>query len=197
MKSYESEKNLVEKIKQGDKKAEEILINKYQERVQYFVQRKVGRSTDDWQDVFQEALTAIIKSLRDGNFNPEPKKSGLGSYIYGIVGNKLRDYYKKKKLEQQRGENYSDESNAVLQTIASGNKRNTLDSLIDSERRSILRKEIEKLPTKQKEILDLMINEGLSRAEIAERLHLPPEVVSDRKHLALKKLKKKLGKRGQ
>jgi len=77
---------LVEKIVDGDTRAENEFFNRYVEEIKLMVRTrlKVKVSLNDQEDIVSEILHASLVSLRYKQYDPSSGK-GLGAYIAGIA----------------------------------------------------------------------------------------------------------------
>jgi RNA polymerase sigma-70 factor, ECF subfamily len=64
-----------------------------------------------------------------------------------------------------------------------------VETVLIRERRERVRKEMEELPTEQRQVLEMAFYEGLSQSEIAAKADLPLGTVKTRTLLAMKKLR--------
>jgi len=170
---------LIKKIQSGDKKAEKELFFKFGSKIARQVNYQLGANNEDWKDVAGDIQLAVLIAIREGNFDAE-KGISLGSYIYGITSNKIKDYFK----------------------LIARKKVWTIDVSMDSfessaeefeferqEMKKILRNALKKLKFKYKEVLYLRYYKELSVKEISIKLKLPPRRVSERINYALKLLR--------
>jgi RNA polymerase sigma-70 factor, ECF subfamily len=74
---------------------------------------------------------------------------------------------------------------AVVEDVPSA-----LDARADSEHLRLL---LAKLPRAQRQVIELAFFDGLTHAEIADRLHLPPGTVKGRMRLGFRKLRSEFG----
>ncbi len=171
---------IVRKIKNGDERAERELFERFNTKIIRKVIATIGNSDDRWKDLVSEIHVAILVSLRDGKYDPE-KGVPLGSYVYGIVLNKLKDFFKKDKRSRR----------IVYETIPDSIERATEDYELEmSEMRKELRKQLKALKPKYKQVLYLRYFKQLSISEISEQINIPKRRVSERINYALKLLKK-------
>lgn len=84
-----NEHTLLEKIRNSDPKAFEVLFNRYWEEVYNQTLRKVS-SKEDASDITQEVFYAIWKGRCKLNV-----KENVRGYIHGILRNKIYDFYQK------------------------------------------------------------------------------------------------------
>ena len=162
---------LVKKISRGNSQAEDALFPCFTEQIAWIVRTKIGSTNEDWKDVVSDSIIATLVNLRQGKFNAE--RGNLGSYIYGITRNKIRDYFKKKKKQEEK-EIRIDELSEIDMIIEEGTE---LDRKIIQEKALDI---INELPKKYGQVLKLMHNEGLSVKQISQRLNITPEEVSKR-----------------
>jgi len=178
---------LVEKIVDGDTRAENEFFNRYVEEIKLMVRTrlKVKVSLNDQEDIVSEILHASLVSLRYKQYDPSSGK-GLGAYIAGIAYKIIGQYFRRKDKEKkiQNG----------LQQESPDDQKNALNHLIDKERDQKLRICLSRLKPKYKEILWLRIYENRSIQEIADFLKLDRKRVSERIHYAFTLLMKECKK---
>ena len=165
------EVELVRMIRLGNSQAEDELFTHFIEQIAWIVQKKLGYMHVDWKDVVSDSIIAALVNLRQGKFNVN--RGNLGSYIYGITRNKIRDYFKNKKKE--------DEKKIRIDQLSEIDMIIVEDSELDRE--IIHEKALDifnELPTKYGQVLKLMHYEGLSVKQISQRLNITPEEVSKR-----------------
>lgn len=168
------------KIQKGDTEAENKLLILYNAQIIHKVTYAIGRKNDDRKDLVNDIQIAIILSLRSGKYDLN-KNTPLGSYIFGITMNKLRDYYKSRKIKSRIiNDNNIDKYKSNIKQFDLENK----------ELGKILRILLKKLKMKYKEVLYLKYFKQFSVQEISKKINLPPRKVSERLHYALKLLRK-------
>lgn len=178
------ERKLAQRIEQRDPQAERELLSLYGSRIARKVMYAIGAQNDDWKDVVNDIILAILENLRSGKFDAQ-RGTPLGSYIYGITNNKIHDYYKlRKKQMQQRTLDQSADFGVAEE--------------FEVERRELqtfMKKMLKELKHKYQQVLYLRYYEEMSIAEISERIGLPPRRVSERLNYAIKLLRKKMKKK--
>jgi len=126
------------------------------------------RSDSLAQEIVQDIFMKIWqkRSMLPGLVNPE-------SYFFTCLYRRIYRHYKKLALERK-----------LLQVIAeSPSFQNITDEVINaSESERLIRMAVAKLPPQQQLVFKLSKQEGLSREQIAEKLHISPNTV--RNHLA-------------
>ena len=83
--------NLVQKCREGDTEAYDILVDRLINKVTTDVSFRVP--LQDVPDVTQEIFAAIVQCI---NNNKYLGRSSLESYVYKIMTNKVADYYRKR-----------------------------------------------------------------------------------------------------
>lgn len=169
-----SEIDLVARIKDGDPVAESELIKRFKviERIEVMIRARIYTNREDQDDLINDVLLSVVTNLRRGMYNPE--KGALGSYLWGIVRNKLRDFMK---------------PNAARERNMAALEPNLVDfnesALVKNERKNMLRTLVKQLDWKYQEILILRYYEDLSIDDIASQLELTSMQVYNRIHYAL------------
>ena len=175
----EDDKTLTTKIAEGDTEAENYLFTRFKEKIQFLVRIRLRKKIpmEDQEDIISEIQQAIMLSLRKGSFNPDLGKP-LEAYIAGIASNVVGQYFR--KLKKTKEEVNID----LIENLPSD--ENHLSNLITEERNNQLRKYLQKLEPKYKEILLLRIYENKTIEEISMLLNLEKRRVSERINYAFK-----------
>lgn len=175
------EKSRVEMIlllKAGDVDAFREIYNQHWATVYYQVFR-VLKDEEDSKDVVQEVFSKLWihrEQLAD--------QTNLSAYLYVQGRNQVLNLIASKKVR----------SNYLLSiAMYAESVQNVTEELLDSrELMNRVQQEIDRLPSKMREIFELSRKEDLSHREIAERLNISPETVKKQIKNALKTLKPKL-----
>jgi RNA polymerase sigma-70 factor (ECF subfamily) len=85
----ESDRLLIQQIRQGDKRAWETLIGRYEGRLLAFIQRRL-RDRAASEDIVQETFIGFLNSLP--NFD---EKRELQTYLFTIASHKLTDHLRR------------------------------------------------------------------------------------------------------
>ena len=161
------EKALLRQIADGDERAFRIFFDHYKDRF-YSVVLKMTRSDDLAGEIVQEVFLKIWKkraSLVEID-NPD-------SYFFTAVYRRVYSYYKKLALERKLLKVISE--SASFQNI-------TDETVLANESERLINKAIAKLPPQQQLVFKLSKQQGMSREQIAEQLHISPNTV--RNHMA-------------
>ena len=156
---------LVMDSQDGNAKAMEILVNRWQKRLWQHAKRLTGDTEAAW-DITQQSWLAIIKGLRKLN---DP--ASFKAWAYRITTNKSADWIKRKQGQRQ----------VALEEVH--------DRQSEAESDSGLKELLEKLAVKKKAVLSLYYFEQLSVAEIGSALKIPAGTVKSRLSNARKELK--------
>lgn len=169
-----TDKQLVERVQQGDKKSFDLLVLKYQNRIIKLVSRYV-RDQSDAQDIAQDAFVKAYRALP--NFRGD---SAFYTWLYRIAINTAKNYVvslSRRPLEA-RVENADGEQldlDELQKDIAT--PENVL--LADEIKQTIL-EAMNKLPEDLRVAITLREVDGLTYEEIAEAMDCPIGTVRSR-----------------
>ncbi|MCX7978749.1 MAG: sigma-70 family RNA polymerase sigma factor [Bdellovibrionaceae bacterium] len=167
-----TDQDLVEKTKEGDRRAFSELVRRHQKALLRLSLRFM-KDLDMAQDIVQEAFIKAYEKL--GSFEG---RSSFKSWLYQITINAARN-----RLREGR-HGMTDINNVRVAVGPSAEKR-----LVHSAVADLIQGQIEKLPARQKEALMLRVYEDLSFAEIAEIMDCPYDTAKANYRHALLKLK--------
>ena len=170
------DEELIDKYLNGDEKSLEVLIKRYLKPIYSFAFNFV-LNQQDAEDLTQETFLKMWRNLRKFK-----KEKNFENWLFTIAKNTCLDFLRKKKknltLSADNLEIVADFAPPLLEKLE---KENLLEKL---------KKEIEKLPIKMRQIIDLYYNFGLNFREISEILGEPINTVKSRHRRAISKLKK-------
>ena len=165
---------LVERVQGGDKKAFDLLVLKYQQRIMKVLSRYV-RDHSEVQDLAQEAFIKAYRALP--NFRGD---SAFYTWLYRIAINTAKNFVVAQgrrppsdDIEATEAEQYDGES--ALKDYASPERETLRDEI-----RETVFKAIEELPEDLKTAITLRELEGMSYEEIAEAMDCPIGTVRSR-----------------
>tara|TARA_R110002050_G_scaffold261556_1_gene401721 strand:+ start:259025 stop:259609 length:585 start_codon:yes stop_codon:yes gene_type:complete len=174
---YDSWKNkeLLLAIQQGDKSAFEFLFKKYYEALVGYITTYTQDSQLS-EDIVQHSFISLWNKRHKLLLDTSPK-----NYLYTIAYNRYIDLYRKKKRED-----------TLLKELCLENLRNNIEENHDvfEKRIARLKRIIEHLPPRCKEVLYLSKLRGLDYNEIAEKLKISPRTVEEQVRIAFKKIRK-------
>jgi RNA polymerase sigma-70 factor (ECF subfamily) len=169
-----TDEELVARVQQGDKRAFEVLVRKYQHRIYSLVSRFV-RDADEVQDVVQEAFIKAYRAL--GAFRGE---SAFYTWLYRIAINTAKNHLLS-RARRPPGVDIEVEDAEYLE--GAGALRDIADpesQLATEQLRQVIDAAIRALPEELRTALTLREFEGLSYEEIAEVMRCPVGTVRSR-----------------
>ena len=169
-----TDQELVKRVQAGDKRAFDLLVLKYQNRIIKLVSRFV-RDPMEAQDVTQEAFIKAYRAI--GNFRGD---SAFYTWLYRIASNAAKNFL----VSQSRRPPASgvDAVDAEQYTVDSSLKVKTTPEnlLMTSELKDAIFKAIEALPDDLKEAITLREMENMSYEDIAMVMGCPVGTVRSR-----------------
>ncbi|TWU14730.1 ECF RNA polymerase sigma-E factor [Symmachiella macrocystis] len=190
----ETDRLLVQRIRQGDSQAWEELIARYEGRLLAFVMSRLGKRAVS-EDVVQEAFLGFVVSLP--NYND---KTPLESYLFAIAAHKLTDTLRREGRRPTIPLMAATET-SVPAAEPRANVRMASSIARSGERRSVeeafLRETLESMIASWKEkgeyermmCMELLFVLGLQNKEAAQRLRISEQAVANHKHFVVSKLK--------
>ncbi|MCR9291497.1 MAG: RNA polymerase sigma factor [bacterium] len=192
---------LVDRISQGEEKAWEELIERYEGRLLAFVESRLrNRSTSE--DIVQETFVGFLNSLP--NYD---RKRPLEGYLFSICAYKLTDYLRRegRRPAISLTQSSTDNSSSPWQ-IVSGHFRGASSIARSGERKDLeeqaiidaLRDQIDKWQdrgdwTKLK-CVELLFVVGLGNKEVAEKLDISEQQVANFKFDFIARTKALIGR---
>ena len=186
---------LVQRFKNGDRRAYEEIVRRYQHRVFGLALRWMG-DPQIAEEVAQDVFIALFRSL--SKFRGDSK---LSTWIYRVVVNhcKNRKLYRKRrhmrKHEALDGKDDPDDDGPARQIAHDG--PGTDAPLHTSEAQQLVHQALDQLDEGQRRIIVLRDIEDLAYEEIGEILDVPRGTVKSRLHRARKQLAQVLERRVQ
>lgn len=174
---------LIKKSQRGDVEAFEELIRDYK-KVAYNIALKLLKNKEDAEDISQEALIKVFRSIDRFNM-----KSTFKTWLYRIVVNTCLDFKRKKSLKTYSlDETIKTEESEIKKQIVdnSNNPDIVLEKNIDSK---MVLEAVHNLDEDFKTIIILRDIQGFSYQEISEILTCNEGTVKSRLNRARKKLK--------
>jgi RNA polymerase sigma-70 factor (ECF subfamily) len=169
-----TDKELIDRVKNGEKAAYDLLVLKYQQRIVNLVSRFV-RNQSDALDVTQEAFIKAYRALP--NFRGE---SAFYTWLYRIAVNTAKNHL---AVQSRRpsGNNYDISEIEQIEGADALKEQATPESLLlKDELQATVLKAIEDLPEDLKTAIMLREIEGLSYEEIAAVMECPIGTVRSR-----------------
>jgi len=170
----DSDAQLVERVQRGDKRAFDLLVLKYQGRVQAIVSRFV-RDRDEVADVSQEAFIKAYRAL--------PKFRGdsqFYTWLYRIAVNCAKNYLVSRNRRPPSSDIDMDDAEQIGASGHLTELDNPENSLARDQLAAALEAVIESLPEELRSAVTLREYDGLSYEEIAEVMSCPVGTVRSR-----------------
>lgn len=183
----ETDQELVERVQRGEKKAFDLLVLKYQQKVANLVSRYI-RDPSETLDVTQEAFIKAYRALP--NFRGD---SAFYTWLYRIAINTAKNFL----VAQGRRPpgNDVDAETAEQLDIGIRLKEHATPEhhLLENELADAVRRAIEELPEDLRTAITLRELEGLSYEEIAKAMDCPVGTVRSRIFRARAAIDSKIG----
>ena len=167
----ENDKNVISLVRNGDVKAFDILVIKYQDRLVYSVFKfckDLVLSEDIAQEAFVKAFKNIDKFRGDSSFY---------TWIYRIAINTAKNYFSNKA---RGAETYNEDILDSALSDISLNSDNPETLLVAEEMKDAINQAFQNLPDEIRSTLSLREYDGLSYEEIAKVQNCPIGTVRSR-----------------
>ena len=174
--SAHDDENLLQNLRAGSTLALEEIILKYQRELLYFALGLL-KADAPAEEIVNDAFLKVWNQR-----NAFASLKELRAFLFVVVRNACLDYLKSPKnktldaVDEEKQALYSEEDIEAR--------------LVYTELLGAIHKEVLKLPEKQKQTFLLTFFEGLSTAEIAQRLAISHNAVFIHKHEALKSIRR-------
>jgi len=186
---------LIQQIRQGDERAWETLIARYEGRLLAFIERRL-RDRAASEDVVQETFIGFLNSLPHFDDRRE-----LQTYLFTIASHKLTDYLRRSGRHPLRPA--SEEHGDVLQqeldhhpaasSLARSEERRQLESeAIVRCLGSIIRQWQDRGDYVRLKVLELLLVKGWANRDVASHLGITEQQVANYRFAAVKKLTEKI-----
>ncbi|WP_113905996.1 RNA polymerase sigma factor RpoE [Aliidiomarina celeris] len=186
MSEQEIDQQLVERVQQGDQRAFDILVKKYQHKIMSLIARYV-KQPGDVADVAQEAFIKAYRALP--NFRGE---SAFYTWLYRIAVNTAKNYLVSRGRKPPSSD--IDAQDAAFLDDGHGLKDiATPEQLLMSEQlKTVIMTTIESLPDDLKQAITLRELDGLGYEDIAITMDCPIGTVRSRIFRAREAIEEKI-----
>lgn len=189
--SSEGDRLLIQQIRQGDPRAWEQLIARYEGRLLAFVDRRLHDRTTS-EDVVQETFIGFLNSLPHFDDRRE-----LQTYLFTIASHKLTDHLR--RLGRHPVHSVSDSSGGVLgqqldrqpaaSSMARSQERRELESnAIERCLGAMVRQWQERGDFVRLKVMELLLVKGWANRDVAAFLGVSEQQVANYRFAAVKKL---------
>lgn len=172
----------IRKARQGNQRAFEKLVVKYQKRIYYTV-RKMVLDHSDTNDIVQDTFVKVYVNLKrfDEQYPFYPWLHRIA--VNTAINHQTKAFRRKERVSiEQEEESWQTKSD----------DKNPLKTMLDNELKSRVARAVEQLPLEQRAVFVLRTSEGLSYQEISEQLNISVGTVMSRLSRAREKLKQLL-----
>jgi RNA polymerase sigma-70 factor (ECF subfamily) len=176
----ETERELVEACRRGERDAFRALFEKHKDRV-YSIALRYSGDPAAAMDIAQETFLKLFSSIR--GFRGE---SGFESWLFRLVVNKCLD-------QKRRTRRLMPMVDGLLDLLRAPG-RSAMDEILRAEQGSRVRSAVGALPPDQRMVIVLRYTEGLSYGEIAEALGCSAGTVASRLNRAHRTLERRLSR---
>ena len=175
MSDREVDQQLVVRAQAGDKRAFELLVIKYQRKVERLLSRII-RNQDEIQDVAQESFIKAYRAL--ANFRGD---SAFYTWLYRISVNTAKNYLVSQGRRAPTSTGYDAEEAEGFEDAVGLRDNATPDAqLMSKQIAQIVNTTIDKLPEELRTAISLREIDGLSYEEIAQIMDCPIGTVRSR-----------------
>jgi len=172
--AQETDKQLVKRVQQGDKRAFDLLVVKYQHKILAIVGRYI-RDTGEVHDVAQEAFIKAYRAL--GNFRGD---SAFYTWLYRIAINTAKNHLVARSRRPPSSDVDMEDAEFYNGSQALKDRDTPENLFFRDELQEVVNRTIENLPEDLKTAVTLREFEGLSYEEIAQVMGCPMGTVRSR-----------------
>jgi len=175
------ERDLVEKVKAGNRAAFDRLVGLHLPRLLSLARRMLG-SDDEAEDALQSALASTWMARA----KLDPAKP-VAAYLTTVTLNKCRDQLRRRKAARLMGLGAFDPDMSVA-----SNAPDVVSEIADRQALEEVSRAIEHLPIRLREALVLVVIDERSQREAAELLGVTEKTIETRVYRARQRLREKL-----
>ena len=174
MKKSPDDLQLVRAFQAGDEKAFEDLIRRYQRQVANIIYLTLG-SREVVEDLTQEAFIRVYRSVAKFEFD-----ASFYSWLYRITVNLCIDEIRKRNIKKTFSLDFFSEGQVEEKEKPSKRIQTPSDALLESEKKDVVSRALQKLRSSHRSVLILREYEDLSYEEIAQTLKISVQAVKSR-----------------
>ena len=182
MRASLSDRDLIRAYREGDERAFETLLNRYQSGV-FSKIVFVVRDHELANDLFQDTWIKVVKVLKSGKYVEEGK---FGPWVMRIAHNAAIDHFRRNR--KKRMVRPTDEFD-IFDTLAQ-DAPNAMDTMVQEEVLAELRQLIPALPEEQRAVVKMRLEQQYSFKEIAEETGVSINTALGRMRYALINLRR-------
>src|SRR5699024_1345640 len=169
-------RQIIEKVKQGDQHAFSELIELYQHKVYRICFRLIG-NRHEAEELAQEAFLRAYQNIKSHDSNKK-----FSSWLFRIATNLTIDWLKKKKPDYYLDAEVTGAEGMTMYTRIPANNKLPEDQVIALEFQDTVHKAIFQLAPEYRSAIVLKYMEGLSLREMSDIMQIPIGTVKTRIH---------------
>jgi len=177
-----TDRDLIRAYRNGDERAFETLLNRYQQGV-FTKIHFVVRDEEIANDLFQDVWIKVVQILKTGRYVEEGK---FGPWVMRIAHNAAIDHFRRNR--KRRMVRPTDEFD-IFDTL-SNDAPSVEDRMVEDEILAELRQLIPALPEEQQQVVQMRLEHNLSFKEIAEETDVSINTALGRMRYALINLRR-------
>lgn len=171
---------LMEKVRERDPHALEILYDRYANVIYSLAARMLGRETAE--EIVQEVFVTLWRKATLF----EPERASFRTWLMRIAHHRAIDELRRRR--RQRPMLLAEDAKFPLEEVPDQTPH--VDEQLQNEaRRAAVTKALVAVPAEQREVIDLAYFQGLTQSQIAAQLNIPLGTVKTRVRLGLQKLR--------
>ena len=176
MSEREIDRALVERVQQGDKRAFELLVQKYWRKLTRLLSRMV-RDPDEVEDIAQETFIKAYRALPQ--FRGD---AAFYTWLYRIGVNTAKNYLaaRSKAMPTVSERTFSEDEEGVDERLVAQDINTPESELLSKQVAMAVNEAVEALPEELRMAITLREMEGLSYEEIAQMMNCPIGTVRSR-----------------
>jgi RNA polymerase sigma-70 factor, ECF subfamily len=165
----DEDREIVRRMLAGEQRAFDTFFRGYSDRIFRFAMTRLGGDVDAAEDAVQQTLCRAIEKL--DQFRGE---ASLFTWLCQICRNAIADSFRAKGAPRGAVVPFddNDEIRVALEAISSMTTHDPLEAASSAQLESIVRTVLDYLPRRYGDVLEWKYMQGLSVAEIAERLNV-------------------------
>lgn len=174
MSASATDKQLVQRVQKGDRRAFDLLVLKYQQKIMSLISRYV-HDGDEVQDVAQEAFVKAYRALP--NFRGD---SAFYTWLYRIAINTAKNHLVSRSRRPPGRDVDLDDAQFMESADQLRDAESPENTLFGEELRAVVNETLADLPDDLRAAVTLREFDGLSYEEIAEVMECPVGTVRSR-----------------
>lgn len=181
------DKELILYAKKQNQEVYKILYKRHNKKIYNFL-RKYPLNNEEKQDIIQDSYFKLFS--KSSYYNASDSK--FTTWFYTIIKNTAIDYLREKKHKGRNLVNKTLDASYFSDFIRSQTFDSPEETLHKKELYNLIDNLIKKLPSKQRQIIQLVFRENPAYKELSKRLDCPISTIKARIHKGKQSLKKQL-----